>query len=270
MQEITYIEKGNKENCLFLIHGFCSGPEDWINQINFFSQHFTVIAPTLRGHDGQNVNSRPMSIEQLSNDCVKIIKERKFKKIILAGHSMGTRVAIDIASKINNLHGLILVDGSRFSNYETYFDELSSFENSLNGQDYESILSQMFSSMFFSSKYDHHKKRIVARAINVPKNYSITLRRNTIWYDSHCVENYLKALNIPILLLHSTKIDKQNGRVPIKNSDDIPYINFVKLWTENTRLKIFEETGHYITIEEPEIVNKQITEWLENLKIHLR
>ena len=56
----------------------------------------------------------------------------------------------------------------------------------------------------------------------------------------------------------------------IKNSDDIPYINFVKFWTENTRLKIFEETGHYITIEEPEIVNKQITEWLENLKIHLR
>ena len=36
------------------------------------------------------------------------------------------------------------------------------------------------------------------------------------------------------------------------------------------RLKIFEETGHYITIEEPEIVNKQITEWLESLKIHLR
>jgi pimeloyl-ACP methyl ester carboxylesterase len=35
-------------------------------------------------------------------------------------------------------------------------------------------------------------------------------------------------------------------------------------------LKIFEETGHYITIEEPEIVNKQITEWLESLKIHLR
>ena len=128
----------------------------------------------------------------------------------------------------------------------------------------------MFSSMFFSPKYDHHKKRIVARAINVPKNYSITLRRNTIWYDSHCVENYLKALKTPILLLHSTKIDKQNGRVPIKNSDDIPYINFAKLWTENTRLKIFEETGHYITIEQPEIVNKQITEWLENLKIHLR
>jgi pimeloyl-ACP methyl ester carboxylesterase len=104
----------------------------------------------------------------------------------------------------------------------------------------------------------------------VPKNYSLTLRRNTIWYDSHCVENYLKALNTPILLLHSTKIDKQNGRVPIKNLDDIPYINFIKLWTENTRLKIFEETGHYITIEEPEIVNKQITEWLESLKIHLR
>ena len=101
MEEISYIERGNGQNCLFLIHGFCSGPEDWINQINFFSQYFTVLAPTLRGHDGNNVNNRPMSIEQLSNDCINIIENRKFNKIILAGHSMGTRVAIDVASKMD-------------------------------------------------------------------------------------------------------------------------------------------------------------------------
>ena len=80
MEEISYIEKGNGQNCLFLIHGFCSGPEDWTHQINFFSQYFTVLAPTLRGHDGNNVNNRPMSIEQLSNDCINIIENRKFKK----------------------------------------------------------------------------------------------------------------------------------------------------------------------------------------------
>ena len=62
MDEIKYIEKGNSSNCLFLIHGFCSGPEDWIDQVKFFSNQFTVIAPMLRGHDGLNYNNRPMSI----------------------------------------------------------------------------------------------------------------------------------------------------------------------------------------------------------------
>jgi len=270
LEEISYIERGNGQNCLFLIHGFCSGPEDWIHQINFFSQYFTVLAPTLRGHDGNNVNNRPMSIEQLSNDCINIIENRKFKKIILAGHSMGTRVAIDMASKIKNLNGLILVDGSRFSNFENYFDELSAFEKSLKNSDYESILRKMFSSMFFSVKFENDKKRIVDRAINVPIDYSITLRRNTIWYDSHCVENYVKNLNTPILLLHSTKIDKENGRITINNKDDVPYIDFIKFWTDQITINKFEKTGHYITIEEPDIVNEQIIEWLEKLKLHFR
>ena len=95
MIEIKYLEKGDSKNCLFFIHGFCSGPEDWEAQINFFSNKFSVIAPTLRGHDGKNTKERPMSIEQLSNDCVSIIKEKKFNKVILIGHSMGTRLAID-------------------------------------------------------------------------------------------------------------------------------------------------------------------------------
>ena len=270
MEEIKYIEKGKSPDCLFLIHGFCSGPEDWSAQIDFYSKFFTVIAPTLRGHDGENINNRPMSIEQLSNDCVKIVKKKKFKKIIISGHSMGTRIAIDMANKVSNVSGIILVDGSRFSNYETYFSELSNFENSLNEYNYKSILTTMFSSMFFSSQHNHHKERIVERAINVPHNYSIALRRNTIWYDSHCIENNLKNLNLPILLLHSTKLDKDKGRAPIKVLEEVPYINFVRSLTNNLTIKIFEETGHYITIEEPETVNNLILEWLKGLKIHLR
>jgi len=39
--------------------------------------------------------------------------------------------------------------------------------------------------------------------------------------------------------------------------------------TNNLTIKIFEETGHYITIEEPETVNNLILEWLEGLKIDL-
>ena len=79
---------------------------------------------------------------------VKYYENRKFKKIILAGHSMGTRVAIDMATKIKNLNGLILVDGSRFSNFENYFDELGAFEKSLKNSDYGSILRKCFLPFF--------------------------------------------------------------------------------------------------------------------------
>ena len=118
MKEIQFIEKGESKNCLLLIHGFCSDPEDLKDQIKFFCADYTVLVPTLRGHDGNNHKNRPMSIEQLSNDCVTILNKKSFNRVVIAGHSMGTRLAIDIASKIKIAAGLILVDGSRFCDYE--------------------------------------------------------------------------------------------------------------------------------------------------------
>ena len=63
LDEVKYIEKGNSENYLLLIHGFCSGPEDWIEQIDFLKEQFTVIAPKLRGHDGNNYNEKPKMVK---------------------------------------------------------------------------------------------------------------------------------------------------------------------------------------------------------------
>ena len=110
-----------------------------------------------------------MSIEQLSNDCVNILKTKSFNKIVVAGHSMGTRLAIDLANKVKNVSGLILVDGSKFSSLKIYFNSLSEFENLLSQNDCKSILKNMFSSMFFSNVYKKHKIRIVKRAIKIQK-----------------------------------------------------------------------------------------------------
>jgi non-heme chloroperoxidase len=268
MNEIKYIQEGNSKNCLFLIHGFCSGSEDWDAQINFFKNQFTVISPTLRGHDGKNNFERPMSIEQLSNDCVSILNKNNFEKVILIGHSMGTRIAIDIANKINNAKGIILIDGSRFSDIDLYGNTIKEFETSILNNSYITVLEEMFSSMFFSKKFENDKKRIIQRAINIPEKYSLPLRWNAIWYDSHCVDNNLKNLNIPILILHSTNLNSKTGRVPIKKNEAIPYIDFICSLSKKVNVEKFENTGHYITIEEPDKTNKIILKWLDDINLN--
>ena len=118
--------------------------------------------------------------------------------------------------------------------------------------------------MFFSNDFDHHKNRIIKRAIDVPEKISLPLRRNAIWYDSHCVDKILNRVNLPILILHSTKIDNEKRR-PIRKDEKIPYIDFVKSHNDKNTIKLFEETGHYITIEKPKIVNEIIQKWLKDL-----
>tara|TARA_B110000971_G_scaffold95651_1_gene98364 strand:+ start:193 stop:834 length:642 start_codon:yes stop_codon:yes gene_type:complete len=210
-----------------------------------------------------------MSIEQLSNDCVSIIKEKKFNKVILIGHSMGTRLAIDIANKINNAFGIILVDGSRFSNENLYGDTIKTFEDAIAKESYITILENMFASMFFSKKFDDDKKRIIERAINIPEKYSLPLRRNAIWYDSHCVDKNLNNLTLPILILHSTKLDMKTGRSPIKEDESISYIDFIKSFNLEIQVKKFEKTGHYISIEKPSVTNNIIDKWLAHIKVNV-
>ena len=50
MEEIQFIEKGSSKNCLLLIHGFCSGPEDWKDQIKKFSTNNEVFLLENTGH----------------------------------------------------------------------------------------------------------------------------------------------------------------------------------------------------------------------------
>ncbi len=128
----------------------------------------------------------------------------------------------------------------------------------------------MFSSMFFSENYNKDRDRIIKRAINIPERYSLPLRRNTIWYDSHCFENNLKSLKLPILVIQSTRFDSKNARCMINKDDKIYYVNFINNFNKDNNIVLLENTGHYITIERPEWINEIILSWLIKLKLHFR
>ena len=261
------VEVKKDKICIIFIHGFCSSPDDWNAQTEFFEDKYTVFSPILRGHDGENKSDLPMSVEQLTYDCEKYVDEHKEKKFIFVGHSMGTRVAINLSYRhAEKTLGLVLVDGSKFSDFQSYGKVITDFENSIEKNNYILILKKMFGTMFFKKEFNNEKKRILERAINVPEKYSLPLRRNVIWFDAHCLKNLLYQINIPILILHSTKLDEKRNRTPIKNNEKISYIDFIKSLSSNVDVKIFKNTGHYISIEKPKLVNKTLFEWIKKIK----
>ena len=67
--------------------------------------------------------------------------------------------------------------------------------------------------------------------------------------------------------MHSTKLDKNRNRKPIQNNEKIDYVEFVKSLSSKVEVKVFKNTGHYISIEKPKLVNKTISEWFKKIKI---
>jgi 2-succinyl-6-hydroxy-2,4-cyclohexadiene-1-carboxylate synthase len=77
---------------VLLLHGFTQTGATWRGVIETLGERYTALAPDLRGH-GSAADRRPVSPEACVADILAIAPER----FVLAGYSMGGRVAVQAA-----------------------------------------------------------------------------------------------------------------------------------------------------------------------------
>ena len=109
-----YIRRG-KGPVLVLQHGFLSGCEYWRKQIDFFSRHFDVIAPTLPGFGYHSFEGTDMTGPQQAIDTVSgyvgyliaLLDLERVSNFHLLGHSMGGMIAqetaLEFGHRVNKL-----------------------------------------------------------------------------------------------------------------------------------------------------------------------
>jgi esterase len=99
---------------LVILHGLYGSSDNWVSIAGKLSDSFTVILPDLRNH-GLSFHSNIHNYDALSQDVFGLLEELNIKRFILAGHSMGGKVAMSFALKWPDLlSGLIIVDISPF------------------------------------------------------------------------------------------------------------------------------------------------------------
>jgi esterase len=99
---------------MFILHGLYGSSDNWVSIAKGLSGNFTVYLPDLRNH-GQSPHSKSHNYDSLSLDLFELLGELKIKKIFLAGHSMGGKVAVNFAIKWPEMiNSLIIIDISPF------------------------------------------------------------------------------------------------------------------------------------------------------------
>jgi esterase len=99
---------------LFILHGLYGSSDNWVTVARSISHKFTVYLPDQRNH-GQSPHSHLHDYDSMSHDLFELIEELKINKIILAGHSMGGKVAVNFAMKWpEKINSLIIIDISPF------------------------------------------------------------------------------------------------------------------------------------------------------------
>ena len=102
-------DEGNP-NTIILLHGMLGSMDNWRSQAKRLSTHFHVITPDLRNH-GRSPHLSGMRYQDMAQDILDLCSYLGLKQFDLLGHSMGGKVAMEIALKEGTVvERLVIVD----------------------------------------------------------------------------------------------------------------------------------------------------------------
>jgi esterase len=104
-------DESNKEKIpLFILHGLLGSMDNWRSQAKRLSQSRPVITLDLRNH-GDSPHIKGMSYREMYEDVIKVAQNEGIKSFHLLGHSMGGKVAMQLAlAQPDMIESLIVVD----------------------------------------------------------------------------------------------------------------------------------------------------------------
>ena len=81
---------------IIILHGLFGMSDNWVSIGKQLSEHFAVYIPDMRNH-GQSPHDAVFSFSAMADDVLELINDNHLGKVMLIGHSMGGKVAMQLA-----------------------------------------------------------------------------------------------------------------------------------------------------------------------------
>ena len=186
-----YYETHGKGTPLMLIAGLASDSQSWLPVIKDLSRHCFVITPDNRGVGRTMPQDIEISIQQITDDYVALIRHLGLSSVNVLGHSMGGFVALDLALRYPDCVNKLILAGTSSSNSmrnnALFSDWASCLESGMDaGLWFQNIFYWIFSRRFFEN--DVAVNDAVQFAVEYPYPQSAVAFRNQVkaiaGYDS--------------------------------------------------------------------------------------
>lgn len=210
-------------------------------------------------------DERAATLENGVEDLENLRRHLGYEKIAVAGHSFGGLVAMTYAvlfpDKVSRLILIDSVPANYDEEYDTFakdypneFQEMRSkrIEYLMGNQDPKALRASIVAYMKMLFHSAQNRDRFLAGS----ENYSYDLRVNSSVNNSAEGFNItpgIVKLNIPTLILHG----KHDSNITVESSEKIQKA------IPNSRLVIFEKSGHLPFFEEPEKFVKTVEDFLK-------
>ena len=254
-----YYEIHGSGKPLVLIAGLASDSQSWLPIIPELSKKYKVVVFDNRGVGRTKPMDAVISITQMADDCVGLIKHLGFSNVNLLGHSMGGMVAMDAAIRYPGIvSSLILAatssvnsvrNANLFTDWVTYLEEGMSTELWFRNMFY-----WIFSKKFFEN--EELLNATVKMAIDYPYPQSKTAFANQI--------NSIRNFNLTADILSvKAKTLVLGGEEDLLFSPDEVYNNLKSI--QGAKFSFIEGAAHSVFMEKPTEFVKVVNDFLDNI-----
>lgn len=256
-----WYEIRGKGEPVVLLHGFTGRSETWFGFVSEWQQEFQVITIDLPGH-GKTTHSRPVTMEECCSDLVSLFNHLALEKVHVIGYSMGGRTALSLAMLYpEKLCSLTLESASPgLSNEQERMDRRNrdaQLAKRLERHGIEAFVGFWENLPLFETQQklpNETKQKVRDERLNQSAEglamslLSMGTGQQPSWWGR------LSELKLPVLLL--------------AGKYDAKFIGINKLMVKHMQqasLRLIENAGHAIHVEQPQIFGKIVIGFLRTI-----
>jgi pimeloyl-ACP methyl ester carboxylesterase/uncharacterized protein YndB with AHSA1/START domain len=204
--DLHYRYEGSGKITLLFIHGWNIDSSYWDEQIDYFSEAYTVYAIDLPGFGDSEAERSHWSMEEYALDVKDFIKTLDLKNIILIGHSMAGNIIVEVALKSSDeILGVIGIDNMKAIGKESLIEEklqIDNFIGKLHTNFKDTVSTYVNERLLPPTSSDDVRKRVKKDFEDADADISVEVYRNLTAFSETLAEK-LKMLPQKLYLINS-------------------------------------------------------------------
>jgi pimeloyl-ACP methyl ester carboxylesterase len=247
--KICYSQYGDGEELILFVHGYSCDKSYWSNQVEQLKNDYRIVTIDLGGHGKSGIDRDKWTISSFGDDVISVMKLFDFKRAYLVGHSMGSDVILDAASKwdTNNIE-LFLVDRFNDTPMPWTGDSFEKFYEPFTINFKEHTYDWVKNFMFIPESDSLLIERIAQDMSDAPPNIALPVFRDVFSNNYIPFINDLNDRGVVMTLINS---DYQKN-----NIENLEKVGF--------EVVVMSNTGHFLMLEQPKLFNKKLEDLIKH------
>ncbi|WP_300570395.1 alpha/beta hydrolase [Flavobacterium sp.] len=254
---LSYDDVGEGNIPIIFLHGYPFDKTMWLGQLDFLKLSYRLIACDIRGFGESKDEESALSIDMFGDDLIQFMDQLNIDKAVVCGLSMGGFIALNAHQKFpNRFESLILCDTQciadtaegKAKRYATIDEIIENGVTSFN----EGFIKKVFHKDSLTEK-----KELVEqlRGVVFSNSEQIIIHGLVALAERSESCSTLSEITVPTLII----CGREDIVTPLSESE------FMNANIKGSILKVIDKAGHVSNLEQPEVFNIHLSEFLASL-----